>query len=83
MSLEKVLNNWKDYDEKKIENGGDPNLFSCNESWEIYYLKTKIRNEYPHYDDLKIFEAIEAISRTDHSRRNDFVQLVLKRLGLI
>jgi len=79
MSLEKVLNDWKEYDQKKIKDGLDPLYFIWNESWEIHYLKTKIKYVYPVYDELMIFEAIDAscISEKIKIVRSDFVKKVL------
>jgi len=82
MSVDSVLNNWSDYDEKKIKNGLDPDFFSHDESWEIHYLRSKIRNVYPQVDDLKIFEAIEACSLKKNELRKSFVDNVLTKLGL-
>lgn len=82
MILYKILNHWEDYDEKKRKNGLDPLIFLYDESWEIYYLKGKIKNEFPLIDDLIIFEAIEACSIPGKSNREDFVQSVIKTLKL-
>jgi hypothetical protein len=82
MSLEKVLNDWKEYDRKKIKNGLDPNYFLWDESWEIHFLKTKIKNIYPGVRELTIFQAIEASCGNRTILRKDFVQKVLTKLDL-
>ena len=82
MPLEKVLDDWKDYDQKKIENGLDPDYFLWDESWEIHFLKTKIKSCYPNFTDLTIFEAIEASCGIRNIQRIEFVQKVLTRLNL-
>ena len=82
MSVEKVLLGWQDYEEKKIKNDTDPKYFLSDESWEIHYLKSKIRNEYPQFDDLMVFEAIEVCSRKDPRPRREFVLNVLEQLGI-
>jgi len=82
MSLNEILNDWKEYDDKKRKSGLDPNYFLWDESWEIHYLKSKIKNSYPQYHDLAIFEAIEACCKTKIVLRIDFVSLVIDHLRL-
>ena len=81
MTVDKVLENWSDYDAKKARNGSDPAFFSCDEAWEIYFLKDRIRREYPFINELKIFEAIESCCSRHQKPRKEFVQAVLMRLG--
>jgi len=82
MSLNEVLNDWKDYDVKKRKNGLDPQYFLWDESWEIHYLKSKIKNLYPQYNDLTIFESIEACCKAKDILRKDFVSNVIDHLSL-
>lgn len=84
MSLYRVLENWSDYDNKKIRTGIEAHLFSCDEIWEVNYLKGKIKESYPYLNDGKILEAIEACCRQVSAPRprKIFVECVLSRLQL-
>lgn len=81
MSIEKVLTAWDDYDKKKKKAGLNPEYFLWDESWEIHYLKSKIKNVYPHLNDLTIFQAIEASCKSRIVLRKDFANTVIERLN--
>lgn len=58
MSLNSImLDDWSDYDQKKLKKP-DANNFSCSESWEVDYLKNKIKRHHPMYTDMQIINAI-------------------------
>jgi hypothetical protein len=85
MSLQRVLENWSDYDNRMIRDGRDGRFFSCNEEWEVAYLREKISREYPTLTTAKILEAIRScceVVPAPRPRRN-FVECVLRRLGLL
>ena len=85
MSIESILLNWSDYEQRKGKQDGDVNLFSCDEAWEIYYLKSRIKQEFTYFSEINILEAIEQCCRfaTAPKPRRDFVQCVLARLKLM
>lgn len=84
MSLQKILENWSDYDKKKLK-GQDASKFSCTESWEVDYLIDKIVRTYPSKSRQTVREAIEVCCKTVEAPRprEKFVICVLRRLGLI
>jgi hypothetical protein len=85
MSLENILLDWSDYEDRKKKETKDTGLFSCDEAWEIYYLKNRIQKEFTTLNEIKILEAIEQCCRfaTAPKPRKDFVQCVLARLKLM
>jgi hypothetical protein len=84
MSLEKVLNNWKDYDRKKSQRNADPHYFLCEEEWEREYLKNKIVAVFPSKSDNQVLAAILFCCQTLESplSRKIFVSQVLKKLEI-
>ena len=82
MSGIKILKeNWQDYNDRKIRENHDPEVFSCKENWEIDFLVTKIRRLYRHFSEDLIKNAINACSRANDQRpRKDFVNCVMMRL---
>ncbi|NBP68842.1 MAG: hypothetical protein EBR30_06500 [Cytophagia bacterium] len=84
MSLEKVLENWEEYDNKKLK-GVDARYFSCEETWEVTYLTEKIFKSYNGVTKLAIQQAIMACCKTVAAPRprKEFVKCILQRLGLI
>ena len=85
MATNKILNeDWTDYDNRKIRDKRDGNFFACTESWEVDYLKSKIKKLFPHLKDEQIIAAIMAccvIVGAPHPRKT-FVECVVKRLEL-
>lgn len=83
MSLELLLENWSDYDNKKIRGKEDTSFFSCDESWEVAYLKNKIKEVYPDLDVAEILIAIiQCCEQVKAPRpRKEFVRCVLRKLG--
>lgn len=58
MPVTALFENWEEYDKRKLEAGNDPRLFSCDEVWEVYYLRNKIKEHYPELSEMTILEAI-------------------------
>lgn len=84
MSLNVVLENWSDYDNRKMRYT-DSKFFACTESWEVDYLIDKITKTYSGKSRQIVKQAIEnCCSQLGPPHpREQFVQCVLKRLGLI
>ena len=84
MALDLILEDWSDYDNNKIIGKVDSSKFSCEEKWEVDYLKKKILMSFP---DVEI-EAIDAaiklccLAIKAPRPRKTFVSCVLKRLEL-
>lgn len=74
--------NWQDYNERKIMENQDPEVFSCMENWEVDFLVSKIRKAYRHFSEDLIKNAIRACCSnvTDARPRKDFVNCVMMRL---
>lgn len=84
MNLERVLENWEDYDKKK-KKGVDARYFSCSEQWEIDYLTEKIVIVFPKQMPDRIRRAISSCCEIVPAPRlrRKFVECVLRRLRLI
>jgi hypothetical protein len=83
MSGLKILKeNWEDYNNRKIKEQNDPDVFSCNESWEVEFLVSKIRRVYRHFSEELIKSAITSCCANvkDSRPRKDFVNCVMMRL---
>jgi|GEM_PF-651738 len=74
--------NWEEYNKRKIMENHDPDKFSCNESWEVDFLVSKIRRVYRHFSEELIKNAIKACCNNiqDTRPRKDFVNCVMMRL---
>jgi hypothetical protein len=74
--------NWQDYNDRKIRENNDPEVFSCKDSWEVDFLVSKIRRVYRHFSEELIKNAIRACCHnvTDARPRKDFVNCVMMRL---
>jgi hypothetical protein len=84
MSIERLLENWNEYDNKKIRDGRDGRFFACSESWEVDYLVKKFKAVYPHLAEAAIRAAISQCC-TDlraPQPRNQFVECVRRRLSV-
>lgn len=84
MSINKILEDWSDYDNKKIRDQRDSKDFACSESWEVDYLVNKIKKNNPGLTESQIRNAISEcckIFKAPHPRRQ-FVECVAKRLGI-
>jgi hypothetical protein len=84
MSLQKVLEDWNDYERRKSRAEPDTSYFACSESWEVSYLVDKIKKIYPLRSGEEIHKAILQCCKEEpvpHSRRI-FVKAVLNTLGL-
>lgn len=83
MSIERILSDWSDYDNKK-KLRQDANFFACTEQWEVDYLVGKIISVYPQVSQNKITAAIRTccIALTAPHPRRKFVQCVIERLGI-
>lgn len=79
---EQLLNDWAAYDTKKVAEGYNPALFSCNEAWEVFYLGEKIKELKPELELLTIFELIEKCCRneTQPLTRMEFIERVAGEL---
>lgn len=77
-----IYENWEEYNERKTISGANPELFSCDEAWEIFYLKKKISEAVPVLEKIVILEAIEFCCRnkTEPLSRTGFIESVLRRL---
>ena len=77
-----VLENWSDYDNRKIRDKRDGNYFACEEQWERDYLIGKIQKVYPQYSRVTIENAINQCCKTVPAPRprKTFVECVMKRL---
>ncbi len=84
MNLDTVLENWADYENKKLAAGSDVNFFSCSEKWETDYLRMKIKSIFPFINEMYIIGAIKIACENmpDTRSRREFVQAVLKKLGM-
>ena len=84
MSLDLILEDWSDYDDKTIRDGRDGRFFACEEKWEVDYLVRRIKKEYPLLVEEAIRSAISACCQTVRAPRprRIFVDCVLKRLGI-
>jgi hypothetical protein len=83
MSLQRVLEKWEDYDNRKLKSG-DSRYFACTETWEVDYLVSKIIQVYTYLTREKIKMAIGhccAVNKAPHPRKQ-FVECVLRRLEL-
>jgi hypothetical protein len=79
---DKILNeNWSDYDnrKKKLE---DRFFFSCDESWEVDYLVSKIKKNYPLKTETAIRAAITSCCKDVPAprQRDKFVRCVMSKL---
>ena len=74
--------NWEEYNNRKIMENHDPDRFSCNESWEVEFLVSKIRRVYRHFSEELVKKAIKACCNNiqDSRPRKDFVNCVMMRL---
>lgn len=84
MNLNTVLENWSDYDNRKMK-VGDERFFACTESWEVDYLDAKIKVIFPFLGILAIKEAIQHCCESTQTPRprGAFVRCVLERLAVI
>lgn len=83
MSLQRILEKWEDYDNRKLKSE-DSRYFACTEVWEVDYLVAKIIRIYPNLTKEKIKLAIGqccAVDKPPHPREQ-FVECVLRRLEL-
>ena len=84
MSTKLILENWTEYDNRKIRDGRDGRFFACTEPWEVDYLKEKIKRHYPNLTNDQILAAIRQCCETIDSPRprKHFVECVARRLGI-
>ena len=74
---------WDSYNERKNQNGQDPNCFSPEELWEFDYLVNMILKSKPHLEQLTVILAVrEGMRRTIAPRpRQHFVELVMENIN--
>lgn len=86
MPIRKILNeDWTDYDNRKIRDRRDSKFFACSETWEVDFLKNKIKRNHPTKTEEAILHAIKmccALGSAPYPREK-FVECVLKRLSII
>jgi hypothetical protein len=76
-----MFEDWSEYDNRKIRDGRDRSRFSCEETWEVDYLATKLSRHYPLKSKKLILDAIKACCLSGSSRiRTEFVDCVTVRL---
>lgn len=79
---ERILNeDWSEYDNKK-KIYTDRFFFSCEESWEVNYLVSKIRKNYPAKSESAIRAAITSCCREIPAPRprEKFVRCVMNKI---
>lgn len=79
---DKILNeNWSDYDNKK-KKWEDRSFFSCEESWEVDYLVSKIRKIYPSKSESAVRAAITSCCKEISAPRprEKYVRCVMSKL---
>jgi hypothetical protein len=74
---------WKTYNQRKTQNGQDPNFFSPEDLWELNYLIDMIMASKPHLDHLTIMLSVrEGIRKTMSPRpRQHFINIVMDNLS--
>jgi len=84
MSLQKVLEDWSDYESRKSGCGNVVQEFNCGEEWEVHYLVDRIKKIYPAHAGSHIQRAIFTCckQRPVSHQRNAFVKSVLNTLGI-
>ena len=83
MNLEAVLNNWSEYEKKKLTESTDGALFTCKD-WEVEYLKKKIKDTFPFINEFSILGAIRGCCDNENPiSREEFVRRVLKKLQMV
>lgn len=82
--MNRLFEDWEEYDNRKIRDRRDGNYFSCEEAWEVDYLVSKIRRHFPNIPEGTIRTAIAmCCSQVGAPRpRKQFVECVAKRLGI-
>lgn len=84
MSKNPFLENWDEYESRKKQKGQDPGYFSCDEAWEVWYLKKKVLSEYPNLNQMLVLEAIGECCRniTVPVLRSKFIERLLLLLNI-
>jgi hypothetical protein len=84
MTVFYVLQNWKEYDNRKMRSGLDPRFFNCYENWEIEFLVKKIQHIYAFIPDNHIRCAISKACDEGKLQkdREMFVSSVLEHLAI-
>lgn len=84
MSYKLILEDWLEYDIKKLEAKQNPQNFFCNEAWERIYLSKKIKQHYPTISDQQISTAIRecCIALKAPHPRESFVRFVCLKLDI-
>jgi hypothetical protein len=84
MSEKVLIEDWSDYDNKKIKGRPDSKDFACTETWEVDYLVGKYRKLHPDIRETLVRQAITACCgelKSPHPRK-PFVACVSKKLGI-
>jgi len=79
-----ILENWEAYDLEKTNKKLDKDYFSCEEKWEVDYLKRKIIEQYPEMSETVILFAIRytCSNMPAQKKRIDFVEKVAALLEI-
>lgn len=81
MSHPILLENWSEYNNRKMRDGRDRTKFSCETSWEKDYLVRKLKKYFSAKSLEQIRTAIDTCCQTVTGReRTEFVDCVVKNL---
>lgn len=84
MSYNLILNDWLDYDIKKLEANQTPKKFNCTQAWERFFLAQKIQQHHPSLTSHEITTAIRqcCLDLKTPQNREPFVRLVCLKLNI-
>jgi hypothetical protein len=84
MTVELLIQNWNDYDRRKVAQHKDADRFDYTATWEVAYLTNVIKSTYSFIPEDLIREAIQICGerQTAPSTRATFTEAVLKRLSI-
>ena len=78
------MENWFEYDKRKIKDRPDTNDFVCTEPWEVNYLVDRVKKDYIDIPGNNIYKAILSCWRRLHAPqpRELFIKCVLNELEI-
>ncbi|HXU27805.1 MAG TPA: hypothetical protein VN698_11290 [Bacteroidia bacterium] len=84
MSYTLILDDWLEYDIKKLEAKQNPKNFLCTEAWERIFLTHKIQQHHPQLSHQHISTAIRecCIALKSPHPRDSFVRFVCMKLDI-
>lgn len=73
---------WSDYEERKMSENEDANIFCPEHPWELNYLIRKIREQHDQYTETAVFLSIRSATRSIPAprKRTVFVNHVVHNL---